>query len=416
MKRNLIGFSIVLFFSATLSWAEEFLSIKKALETASEANLSLKSAREELRILEGEAIVSTAFPNPEIEAQVGEIKTGSTKTGDATKEIGFDQKLETGGKRSLRKTVARADIERAKSDYRLLEIDLFRQIKEAYWALSFSHDRVQFAQENLRFQQRFLSRVQDRFQSGSAGLSDVARAKLEVARASNDLLVAQKNSRSSESNLNLLLGQDIRKSGLEVEHLKETSFDLNEDELMKKALENRPEIKSIASLEEGARAQVSLSNRLLISPDLTVGSFYQKNEREDGSDSWGAKLGVALPVWYRYRGEKMSAKARMESLKNRTEQLKQQIALDVHQSYLDLELSQEQIKLFKQAVDQATEAARLAEQRYSEGETDLLVFIQTRRDLVSATLDYIGTLKDYQASLARLEHAVGSNFLGGEAQ
>jgi outer membrane protein TolC len=104
----------------------------------------------------------------------------------------------------------------------------------------------------------------------------------------------------------------------------------------------------------------------------------------------------------------------MESLEAQAMQWEQTVTFQVHQSYTDLQLSAEQIKLWQQAVDQATEATRLAEQQYFEGEVDLLIFVQARRDLVSVTSEYLGTLKNYQVNLATLEWAVGKDLTGGE--
>jgi outer membrane protein TolC len=268
---------------------------------------------------------------------------------------------------------------------------------------------VNLAEQNLKYQQRFLARVQDRFQSGQSKLADVARVKLEVAKASNDLLVAEKNHKVAQAQLNTLMGQAPRQALPDAEHLKEEVIQLNEETLIQQAAAHRPEFKSIEASQKAAQSELSLANRLLWTPDLTAGVVLQEGAREDGKNSWGGKLGLAFPVWYRYRGERLSASARKDSLGFQSKGLEQMISLEVHEAMLEIDLSGEQVKLWKQAVDQATEAARLAEQQYLEGDVDLLVFVQARRDLVSATLDYLEALRNYQVNVASLERSVGIN-------
>lgn len=408
-----LSFSItfaVLLHLPPLAWGKVYLTLQEALKRASDHNLSLKAARSELKIFDGNVIQAGAISNPEIEGGIAEIPFGGSDE-PLPKEIGIQQTIQLGGKRSLKRESARSELEAARAQYRVLELEIFRQVKETYWELSLTKYRVNFARENLQFQQRFLARVQDRFQSGQTKSADIARAKLEVARVSNDLLVTRKNLKSAQSSLNRLMGRDIRQTPPDPEHLQETVLKLHEDSLIRKALLERPERKAIVLLMKGAKADIRLAQRLLWAPDMTAGFLYQTGERDN---SWGAHLGLSFPLWYRYRGERLSASARKVTLEAQLEDLDQAITLEVHQAFLEVQLSAEQIKLWKQAVDQATEASRLAEQKYLEGDADLMVFLQTRRDLVNATLDYLEALRNYQVNLAALERAVGKDFSGGD--
>jgi cobalt-zinc-cadmium efflux system outer membrane protein len=387
--------------------AEDHLTLHTALDTASQRNLTLQAARKDISILEGRTLQAGAIPNPEIGGSLYAIPFNGAREG-SKHEFEIGQTVELWGKRSLRRRSATSDLEALRLQYRGLSLDLRRQVKESYWGLSLAQHRGVFAEENLRFQQRFLARVQDRFQSGQVKLPDVARAKLEVARASNELLVAQKQLKQGEAELNRLMGQDIRQAMASPEQLSESLVEVNEDKLMEQALANRTERQSLGALKRGATADQQLANRLLWAPDLKTGLIYQKGEREDGRGSWGGRLGFVFPLWYRYSGERQAATARLDSLSVQGQNIDQTILLEVHQSFLELNLASEQIKLWKQAVDQALEAARLAEQQYLEGNADLLVFFQARRELVAATLEYLQALRNYQANLAELERAVGT--------
>ncbi len=406
MKIRSIGILSILILLSTGVWAEEERTLSQVLDQASKQNLSLIAARRELKIHQAEVVQAGAAMNPEFEGEIGEIPFGGGG-GDTTSELGVSQTFQLGGKRRLRRQSAQAEQNAALAEYALKENQVFQQVKESYWTLSLAKERVNFSRQNLKFQQRFLARVQDRFQSSQAKLADVARAKLEVSRVSNEFLTAQKDFHSARAELNRLMGEKIYAPFPGPVHLGEKIEDFQDDALLKIALEKRPEIKILDSLEQGAKSEGLLAQRLLWTPDLTAGWFSQRGEREDGQKSWGGRLGISLPLWYQYTGERQAASALQISLAAQKEALIQTITLEIYQSLLELDLSKEQINLWKQAVDQATEAARLAEQAYMEGTADLLVFVQTRRDLVDSTLDYLNALRDYQVHLAALETAVG---------
>src|SRR5262249_6050437 len=150
-----------------------------------------------------------------------------------------------------------------------------------------------------------------------------------------------------------------------------------------------------------------LANRLAWAPDLQTQFTYQKGERSDNRDSWAGGLGLVFPLWHQYRGERLSARSNLNWVRAQEKDLSEQVALEVHQAVLNIKLAQAQVHLWRGAVDRATESARLAQDRYLQGDVDLSIFFQARRDLVDATQSYVDALRNYQADLAELERAVG---------
>lgn len=395
-----------------LARAQEFLTPAQAVEQATRGNLALETARRELGVAEGLAIQAGAPLNPEVGAQWEGQPKWSWAPGEASRSLGVDQTIELWGKRRLRRSSAAAQLDADRARYRVMEAEVSRRVKDAYWNLSLSRERHIFAEENLKFQQRFLGQVQDRFQTGRAKLADVSRAKLEVARATNEILVAAKEVKDSQAGLNRLLGRDPSQDIPQVEHLREPNPRLLEEDLARRALERRPERSILSALDRGAGAELSLAERLLWVPDLKAGFQLEKRKSIDGSDSWGTHVGLVFPLWYRYAGERRSASARVAAVEARKRDMEQEIRLELRKAFLEVGLSAQQVKVFREAVDQATEAARLAEQQYREGDADLLVATQARRDLVSSTQDLLSELRDYWRNLAALEQAVGED-LGG---
>lgn len=386
---------------------DDLLRLPAVLDRALTGNLTLAASRRDLRTLEGRVVQAGAVPNPDAEAGVSKVDPREPSGGGSASEASLQQTVEIWGKRGLRREVARAELEAGRARVRALERDVIRQAKEAYWDLALAQERINFSQENLGFQQRFLARIQDRFQSGQANLVDVARAKLEASRVAFEMLSARKDREDAEGRLNRLMGQDVRRALPAPEHLAATTIQLDEEVLLASAKAGRAERQALAALAGGARADLDLARRLLWAPDLKAGVRYERGERGDGRDSVAGTLGLTLPFWSQYRGERQAAGARVGVLEAQMADLDQAIALEVDQAVIKTRLSAEQVALLKESVDQATEASRLAEQRYLEGTVDLSVFIQARRDWVSAILAYLESQRNHLVNLAGLEQAVG---------
>jgi outer membrane protein, heavy metal efflux system len=388
------------------AWAET-LTLENALKQAGAHNKTLDGARKALGIFEGQVQSAKALPNPEFDALFSQIATHDPSFSDSAKDFTLQQTIETGGKRKLRTQAARAELSSGQARYEAMKLDVERQVKEAYWDLALATEEINFNLQSLQFQQRFLSRVQENFQVNKANLADLTRARVEVARSFNDVFETRKKLEIARSNLNRLIGRDVRSELPSPQRLSEAAVPMNEDALIAQARANRPEKASLAQLEQGGKAELKLAKTELWAPDLKTQLLYQKGERGDGGDSWGAGVGLVLPVFNHFKGERTSAQAKIDSLAAQTEDLDEQIALEVHQAVEEMKLSREQLNLWKGAVDEASQSARLAEERYLEGDVDLFVFFQARRDLVSTTLQYLEALRNDRVNQANLERAVG---------
>ena len=83
------------------------------------------------------------------------------------------------------------------------------------------------------------------------------------------------------------------------------------------------------------------------------------------------------------------------------------IRLDVHQTYTNLRIAEENIKVTIQALEQANEKYRIAQIRYREGEDDNLSVMNAQEKLTEAHMNYLNALYSYNMNRAQLEKAIG---------
>ncbi|MBI2071232.1 MAG: TolC family protein [Elusimicrobia bacterium] len=393
------------------AWAETSgktaltLTLEAAIERAVSSNFILRAAERELEALRAVTAVAGAANNPEVGFSLEGAERGTTETADAVKEIGVSQTFSL-GKLALKRSLARFDYEAAKERLEALRAEIRRGVKEHYWDAALAEDRVIFAKENHRFQQRFLARIQDRFQSGQVNAADVARARLETERARNDVLLAERDVKTARARLNRLMGEPIGRIVELSEHPEEIQLTLDAVGLAREAATLRSELREIHSRTQGARIARRLAGADLWRPDLTTNFIWQRGARDDSRPSWGAGAALQVPLFNQYGGRRREARANEQAVEWRRRDVEASIEQDVLEAFWNWELAGQQVRLWRDALDQGTEAMRLAEQQYMDGEDDLLVFIAARREFVAATLEYLASLRNHHVSLALLEQAV----------
>lgn len=97
----------------------------------------------------------------------------------------------------------------------------------------------------------------------------------------------------------------------------------------------------------------------------------------------------------------------MHSAEETLQQVRESVALEVKQDYLNILSAKEKIRATEAAVDEAEEAYKIATVRYKSGVGINLDVLDAQYNLNSARTNYITALYDYNVGLATLEKALG---------
>lgn len=129
------------------------------------------------------------------------------------------------------------------------------------------------------------------------------------------------------------------------------------------------------------------------------------------SNSWKAFITGSLSLYDGGATKAAISKAESDSNNARStrEQVVKAVALDTQQSYLSMAESRERINAAEKALEQATEAMRLADVRFKSGLSTQVEVLDAQTALTAAETNHVNALYDYQIAQARLEHAVGGH-------
>ena len=407
MKKRLLSLFIAALFPCHgVTAAQEpppALTLPGILSEVRTGNPSLAAARRQLDLLEAEVTINSAYPNPSIELDK------AVSSGSDGYEVKVVQPVPLTRRAGTSEAAARAAFEAAQKELQALETVTLSAARKTWYALRIAKERRNFEETNLRFSMDILNKIEMRLQTGEAGNSDLARAKVETSRSGVHLLEAETTLRAAAGKLNMLMGRrpdapaavpenggfSLAPAAPELEPL---------EKYTELALSRRSELRALALNSRAAGLGMTLEkSRRLPVPEfgLIRGS--------DGSTGYTRLfLGLELPLWYNNSGEIKRALANKASLDYEARRLELEIRGEVYNAWLELGLAQKRLAASRETVSLLNDLRRTASQDYLSGKIDLTAFYETNRVFLEENVNYLDALNEYYEKTAQLEAAVNS--------
>lgn len=380
----------------------EGYTLSSVLSAVEAANPSLSEARGRLGLLEAEAAVSAAYPNPELEFQ-------KSIPGEAeySYEVKATQRVPLTRRGRAGRDAALAELEAGRQEVSALEALLRSEARKLWYSLRIAIERQRFEQANIRFSMDLLNKIEMRFQTGEAGSADLARAKVEAERGSYRLQESESRIASVSAGLNSLMG---RRPEEPVAVSEEDAFIMLPeagsvgalDRYTGQALSSRLEPRALSLRAKSAGMLLRLEKGRRI-PDPVFG-FVRGREADASYSRWF--LGMEVPLWYNNGGEIARANARLSVLDREIHSMEMRIRGEVYSAWLELQLASKRLSAAKGAVFLLNDLRRSASQNYISGKTGLTEFYETNRVFLEENINYLDALGDFYVKTANLAAAV----------
>jgi len=381
-------------------------TLTTVVELALERNPTIAGAQGLIRQSRGQQLAAGAYPNPAISGSAGPgaIRDPSTGVTITERTVTVEQPLEWQGKRRARQQAADAGLAGASAVLEETRLNVIAEVKVAFYQLLFAQRDVELATQNLTMVEEVLRTVKARaaageatsFETMKAGV-EVQKAKKEVARAQNALLVARVRLDTLTAGA---LGKQFAIQG-EFESPRQGP-DL--EALVTRALDQHPTLRRLTKSVEQAEFSAMLERESRIPNVIVQGSYH----REAGDESVTAGLSVPLPLWYRRQGEietALGAKHRAQAERLRAQN---ELVQAVTQHVQDVRTANEQLQVFETGLlQQAEQTQRVAQISFRQGAASLLDLLDAQRVYRQTLLEYAQARADLSIALARLERAVG---------
>jgi outer membrane protein TolC len=329
--------------------------------------------------------------------------------------FGISQSVEFPGKRYLRGKIASKEANEFLQEIELLKLDITFQVKQGFYGLLLSQEKLSYAQQNLELARDFLKKAELKFDAGDVAKVEALRAKVEASKAANEVRIANNDVRLAKAMLNFLLARK-KYAPLDIKgDLKRAPISLDMDTLVERALSFRPEMKGITIAIERERLFKKQAYMSYL-PDFELGVNRHRVLGE--GEWWDFTLSFPIPLffWQPKKGEIAEAEANIKSLEKESEHLGNAITLEVEEAYMTAVTANNQIRLFEDEIlTQAEEVYNMFLFSYQEGEIGGIELIDARRTLIESRTSYADALFNYGVALAALEKSIGQK-LKGEGQ
>jgi outer membrane protein TolC len=294
-----------------------------------------------------------------------------------------------------------------------ISVDQYRQelvaeIRKAWYQLGLTNrleallrETRKLLEENLRVNEKLL-------ENGKITIDHVYRARTELARFDQQQLVAAKSGEIAIAYFNFLLNRPLQEPVRFEEPTTLPDAITSSDSTAESAIRNRQELKKLEKYDQITGLQVKM-NRAAALPNLMIvadygiqGEEYSFNKDADFGQA-SAVLSWDLFAGYQNRARIKQARLQKEQLKQQTEEVRQQIRLQVVTASADLNSCLAAIESAVSQAGTAREGFRLVKRRYEEGQASLIEFMDARTTLTQAEENLILTRYAYLISFAEFE-------------
>jgi outer membrane protein TolC len=290
------------------------------------------------------------------------------------------------------------------------------EVATAYYQVLQARAARRVGQESVRLAQSILEISRKSFQAGLVERDQVLRADVQLARARQTVVIAERAERVSVAALNRAIGLNVSAPTEVVDRTAEPTFDLTLAECLQRAVENRREFqvtqREIEVAQEGVRvARAEFTPRFFVQ-GVVAGEDGHK-VHHGTTESGTVNIAWSLFQGGQRLGQLNTADASLRQAAAQAQLVCDTIAFEVNEAYRDIEAARQDIALARPAITQARENLRIVTRKYATGDATPTDIVDAENSLVRALQDYYTAQYAYLAALARMDYATGlAPFLG----
>src|SRR3954447_3549908 len=281
----------------------------------------------------------------------------------------------------------------------------------AYFAVLRAQAVLKVANQTVAARQLVSDQVTALAESKLKSTLDVSFANVNLADAKLLVVQAQNELHAAEADLAAAMGLP-NESGfvLEEEPMPAPLPDRMSD-LMREAIQNRPELKSLR-LQQSAAERFTKAEHALFFPSIgVVGSAgFAPVAYETIPGRYGAiGMNISVPIFNGglFRARQTEAEMKAKAAAENVNDLQNRIARDVRVAFLSATTAYDRMALTKQLLQQAQLALDLAQTRYDLGLGSIVELSQAQLGLTSAQIANTSALYEYQAQRVAIDYATG---------
>lgn len=341
--------------------------------------------------------------------QTGTVESGVTQI--AARQLIFDM-----GKREENVLISKYNARSAELNVLDTRQVIISNISTAYFDLMRQKELVKVAEANAARAKTTLEYTQAAADAGTVARKDILQAQADLDNALVSAIIARNNVRLAQTTLKSTMGvlssEQVLVPDAAPDAPSATPDPLTAADYTKLAFDARPDLKREVASIDANRHNVKIANieaGFQVQADITEG--YRIDPVPGENRSFNTTFSYPLFDGGSTRAAVRQAKANLEQSRRQLDLTRQNVQLDVEQSFL----TREEARVRIGAAEAAVKAARLnydaalAAQREGAVTGTILDVITAQAQLVTAETNAVQALFDFYTNDARLKRAIGKN-------
>jgi cobalt-zinc-cadmium efflux system outer membrane protein len=350
---------------------------------------------------------------PETQVSVQQFSVGSPRpfAGYSNSEfayIGFgvSQDIPYPGKRGLRARVAEHEAESVEAQADSIRRTVVGNLKMVYFRLAYIQQTLGVLQKSDSLLNQVQEATEARYRVGQGNQQDVLKAQLQHTKILQEVAHHHQEEGLLQAQIKQLLGRAQESPDVLTDNLSIRPLPYSVVELLQRARELSPDVRSKQASIHGQEAQVELAQKNF-RPDFNVQYSYQ-HTNGDTRDYYMATFGIRLPNRGRQKAELAEAQQNQERAKKELDAESDRVLSGVQQQYVRVKTSEERLKIYSDGLVPQSEATfRSALSAYQSNKQDFESLLSGFLDVLNFDLEYQNELADHESALAELERLTG---------
>jgi len=272
-----------------------------------------------------------------------------------------------------------------------------------------AESNLDLANQDLSSFQQTVDIAKLQYQAGAISEGDLLKITVQLLQFQTDVSAAKVAKVQALATLREFLGYNAVPANYDVEgELTYQPLQLNQDDLLLRALKNRPDLLAAHAGVRGAESQYALAKangKVDITGTLTYSHVADQN-------TLGVTVGFPLAVFDRNQGEIARTRFALTAAQETEQAASDTVLTDVGSAYASFSSNQEVVNLYTGGyLKQAQDSRDISEYAYHRGAASLLDFLDAERSYRATQLAYRQALANYLIAVEQLKEAVGSRTL-----
>jgi len=391
------------------------ITLDQAIDLAISHNHAWKATQTQIQQSQAQEVTASLRPNPNLTVDALFIPLQpenfnlNTILNVTEFDAGVSYLFERGGKRYRRIEAAR-DIT-AQTRYQVSDAEraLIFNTAQQFITVQLAESNLDFASQDLTSFQQTVDIAKAQYKAGAISEGDLLKITVQLLQFQTDMASAKVAKLQALASLREFLGYDAVPANYDVEgDLSYQPLQLNNDDLLLKALKLRPDLLAARQGIRSAESQFALAKANgKVDPTGTLTYTHVSNQ-----NTMGITFSIPLPVFDKNQGEIARTRYAMTAAQETAYAASDTVLTDVNSAYQAFSGNQDIVSLYVTGyLKQAQDSRDISEYAYRRGAANLLDFLDAERSYRATQLNYRQALASYLIAVEQLKEAVGTRTL-----